>query len=245
MRRYLILLSILLLGTFSAEAQSFDRGYDKVPSSPFVTKGTWMVGGTLSYSQHVNDGHSILLINDIDSKGYNFSINPKLLYMIKDNMGVGLKFSYDRGMLDLASANLSVAGVEMGAKDCYQINHKYSVYALCRAYIPFSDIKRFALFADVLLGGSFKQGKSFNAGSDYVYGTYQQATSLELAVNPGIMVFLSNNLSMECNVGLFGVSYGWNNQVTNQVSTGSTDLTSAGFMVNLLSIGVGLSYYFL
>ena len=50
---------------------------------------------------------------------------------------------------------------------------------------------------------------------------------------------------MELNVGIFGVDYSWKNQVRNQVSTGSTDLTSAGFMVNLLSIGVGLSYYFL
>ena len=245
MRRYLIIFTLLFLGTLSAGAQKFDRGYETLPSFPFVAKGTWVAGGTLSYSQHVNDGHSILLINDINSTGYNLSVNPKLLYMIKDNMGVGLKFSYDRGMLDLASATLAVAGVEMSAKDCYQINHKFSVHALCRAYIPFAEIKRFALFADVLLGGSFKQGKAFNAGGKYVVGTYEQATSLELAVNPGLMVFLSNHLAMECNVGLFGVSYGWKNQITNQVSTGSTDLTSAGFMVNLLSIGVGLSYYFL
>ena len=238
-------MTMLVLGAFSAEAQNYDRGYEKVPSSPFVTKGTWVVAGTLNYSQHVNDGHSILLINDINSKGYNISVNPKLLYMIKDNMGVGMKFSYDRSMLDLASANLSIADIEMGAKDCYQINHKYSAYALCRAYVPFANIKRFSLFADVMLGGSFKQGKAFNAGKEYVTGTYQQAASLELAVNPGIMAFLTDRLALEFNVGLFGVSYGWKNQITNQVSTGSTDLTSAGFTVNLLSLGVGLSYYFL
>ena len=245
MRRYLIIFAVLLLGTISAGAQNFDRGYDNIPSSPCVKKGTWVAGGTLSYSQHVNDGHSILLINNINSNGYSVSVNPKVVYMLKDNMGVGVKFSYDRSMLDLASAGLSVAGVEMNAKDCYQINHKYSVHAMCRAYIPFADIKRFALFADVLLGGSFKQGKAFNAGGEYVLGTYEEATSLELAVNPGIMVFLSNNLAMECNVGLFGVSYGWKNQIRNQVAAGSTDLASAGFMVNLLSIGVGISYYFL
>ena len=245
MRRYLIIFAVLLLGTISAGAQNFDRGYENIPSSPFVKKGTWVAGGTLSYSQHVNDGHSILLINNINSNGYSVSVNPKVVYMLKDNMGVGVKFSYDRSMLDLASAGLSVAGVEMNAKDCYQINHKYSVHAMCRAYIPFADIKRFALFADVLLGGSFKQGKAFNAGGEYVLGTYEEATSLELAVNPGIMVFLSNNLAMECTVGLFGVSYGWKNQIRNQVAAGSTDLASAGFMVNLLSIGVGISYYFL
>ena len=139
---------MLVLGTLGAGAQNYDRGYVAVPSSPFVTKGTWVVAGTFNYSQHVNDGHSILLINDINSTGYNISVDPKVLYMVKDNMGVGMKFSYDRSMLDLASANLSIADIEMGAKDCYQINHKYSAHALCRAYIPFGNIKRFSLFAN-------------------------------------------------------------------------------------------------
>ena len=245
MRRYITLITILVLGAFSAGAQNFDRGYELIPSSAFVKKGTWVAGGTLNYSQHINIDHDILIVEDVNSVGYNISVNPKVLYMIKDNMGLGLRFSYDRSMLDLASAGLSVAGVEMNAKDCYQINHTFSVHALCRAYIPFSDIKRFAIFADVMVGGSYKQGKAFNAGKEYVLGTYETKRSLELAVNPGFVVFLANRLAMEMNVGLFGVSYGWKNQVSNQVNTGSTDVTSAGFMVNLLSLGVGLSYYFL
>ena len=204
-----------------------------------------MIGGSAKYSQHINNDFNLLVINDINSNGFNVSVNPKALYLFRDNMGVGLRFSYDRSMLDLASANLSIADIEMGAKDCYQINHKYSAHALCRAYIPFGNIKRFSLFADVLLGGSFKQGKAFNAGKEYVVGTYQQSASLELAVNPGIMAFLTDKLALEFNVGLFGVSYGWKKQISNQVMTGSTDLTSAGFMVNILSLGVGLSYYFL
>ena len=68
---------------------------------------------------------------------------------------------------------------------------------------------------------------------------------MELAVNPGIMAFLTNNLALEFNVGLFGVSYNWKNQIRNQVSYGNTGLTSAGFMVNLLSLDIGISYYFL
>lgn len=245
MHRYIIIIIMLFLGTLCAEAQHYDRGYDTAPSSPFVKKGTWMAGGTVRYSQHINDNHSILLIDGVNSKGYNVSVNPKLLYMVKDNMGVGMKISYDRSMLDLASAGLSIAEIEMNAKDCYQINHKFSAYALCRAYVPFGDIKRFSLFADVMLGGSFKQGKSFNAGGTYVLGTFEQAYSLDLAVNPGLMAFLTDRLAFELNVGIFGVSYGWKEQVRNQVTNGSSDLTSAGFTVNLLSLGVGLSYYFL
>jgi len=245
MRRYLIIFTVLFLGALGTEARHYDRGYESMPSSPFIKKGTWVAGGTLRYSQHLNDNHNILLINGINSNGYSISVNPKALYMIKDNMGVGLKFSYDRSMLDLGSAGISVSDISMSAKDCYQINHKFSAHAVCRAYIPFADIKRFALFADLMLGGSYKQGKAFNAGGDNVLGVYEQSYALELAVNPGIVAFLTDNLALEMNVGLFGVSYSWKNQIRNQVSMGNMDMASAGFMVNLLSIGVGLSYYFL
>ena len=107
MRRFIIIFSMLFLGALSAGAQHYDRGYEAVPSSPFLKKGTWMLGGTLRYTQHVNDKYNFLVINDINSEGYKISANPKFMYMFKDNMGAGLRLSYDRSMLDLASADLS------------------------------------------------------------------------------------------------------------------------------------------
>ena len=245
MRKTIIIFIMLFLGAMGAEAQHYDRGYETVPSSPFIKKGTWMAGGTLRYSQHINDDYNFLVINDINSKGFNVSVNPKLMYMFKDNMGVGLRFSYDRSMLDLASADLSISQISMSAKDCYQINHKFSAYAVYRAYIPLGNSKRVAMFADLLFGGSYKQGKAFNAGGDYVLGTYGQNYSLDLAVEPGLVAFLSERLAVELNVGIFGLSYSWADQLRNQVIGGHSDSTSAGFMVNLLSLGVGMSYYFL
>ena len=236
---------MLLLGTLCAEAQHYDRGYETVPSSPFVEKGTWMFGGTARYSQHINDDYNLLVINDINSKGFMLSANPRLMYMFKDNMGAGLRFSYDRSMLDLASADLSVSQISMSVKDCYQIQHKFSAYGVFRSYIPLGNSKRVAMFADLLFGGSYKQGKAFNAGGQYVEGTYGQKYALELAVEPGIVAFLSERLAVELNVGIFGVNYSWSDQLRNQVIGGHSDSTSAGFMVNLLSLGVGLSYYFL
>ena len=236
---------MLILGALCAEAQHYDRGYEAVPSSPFLKKGAWMLGGTARYTQHINDDFNLLVISGINSTGYMVSANPKLMYMFKDNMGVGLRFSYDRSMLDLASADLGIASIEMNAADCYQIQHKYSAYGVFRAFIPFGNSKRVAMFADLRLGGSFKQGKAFNAGGEHVLGTYNQAYSLQLGVDPGIMAFLTDRLAVEMNVGVFGLNYNWENQIHNQVENGSSDSTSAGFMVNLLSLGVGISYYFL
>lgn len=244
MRKIIFITVLLLLEAAGVYAQHYDRGYDAVPSTVFIKKGTWMAGGTVKYSQHLNEDYKFLIIEDINSKGYNISMNPKALYMFKDNMGAGLRLSYDRSMTDLASAGFSIADISMNAKDCYQIQHKYGAYGVFRAYIPFSGVKRIALYADLLLGGSFKQGKAFNAGGSEILGNFKTAYSLELAVDPGIVFFFTDNLAMEMNVGVFGVNYSWNNQVFNQVSTGYSDSASAGFMINLLSIGVGLSYYF-
>lgn len=245
MRKSIIILSLLFLGALCAEAQHYDRGYELVPSSPFVEKGTWVAGGSARYTQHVNENYNLLLINGMNSGGFNLSVNPKLLYMVKDNAGVGVKFSYDRGMLDLTTADLSVSDISMSVRDCYQINHKFTAHAVYRSYIPLAGSKRIAMFADLMLGGSFKQGKAFYPGKDYIIGTYEERYALEIAVDPGIVAFLTERLALEVNVGVFGVSYGWTNQVHNQVSNGSSDTTSAGFMVNLLSLGVGMSYYFL
>jgi hypothetical protein len=112
---------MLFLGAICAEAQHYDRGYETVPSSPFVEKGTWLLGGTVRYSQHINDNYSLLVINGINSNGFRVSANPKLMYMFRDNMGAGIRFSYDRSMLDLESADLSISEITMNAKDCYQI----------------------------------------------------------------------------------------------------------------------------
>ena len=245
MRKTLIILSLLFLGALCAEAQRYDRGYELSPSSPFVGKGTWVAGGTARYTQHVNENFNLLMINGVNSDGFNISVNPKLLYMVRDNAGVGLKFSYDRSMLDLTSADITISDISMSARDCYQINHKFGAYAVYRNYIPLGGSKRIAMFADLMLGGTFKQGKAFYPDKDYIAGTYEERYAVELAVDPGIVAFLSDRLAVECNVGVFGVSYGWTNQIHNQVSEGKSDTTSAGFMVNLLSLGVGMSYYFL
>jgi len=245
MHRYILLTFLMFLGTLSAGGQHYDRGYEVIPSSPFIKKGSWMVGGNARYSQHLNKDYNFLVISNINSDGYNVSVSPRTLYMFKDNMGAGLRLSYSRSMLDLATADLSVSEISMSARDCYQIQHKYGAHAVYRAYIPLAGAKRLAMFADLMLGGSFKQGKAFNAGGESVYGYYQEAYSLDLSVDPGIIAFLTDKLALEVNVGVFGVNYNWNNQIRNQVYNGHSDSVSAGFVVNFLSIGVGLSYYFL
>lgn len=244
-RGFIIAVLALLFSPLWAKAQHLDRGYDDPLSTPFVRKGTWVAGGIVNYTQHVNTNYKILVIDNVNSKGYNISVKPNAYYIFKDNMGAGLRLSYKRSMLDLASANIALAEISMGAKDCYQIQHTYGAHAALRAYIPFADVRRVALYADLALGGAFGQSKIYNAGGPTVYGTYANTWLVELTVNPGMLVFLTDHFALEMNAAIFGLNYKWINQIHNQALRGDTDTASAGFTLNLLSVGVGISYYFL
>ena len=98
MRSRLLMLILSLLLPLSAWGQKFDRGIDMSNQPVFVQKGTWMVGGGASWALHSNDKARLLVIEGINSTGYTMSISPAACYMVKDNLGVGMRAGYKRDM---------------------------------------------------------------------------------------------------------------------------------------------------
>lgn len=243
MRKLLVIIIAAVLGTLSARGQHYDRGYDNSASGAFVKKGSWMLGGNAMYSQHSNKDFSFLLVEDINTTGYHVSASPVFCYMIADNMGLGLRASYKRGTLGVDSAQLSAMDVTLSVDDYFTLSQEYSVAGVFRGYIPLGNSKRFSMFAEMQLGGSLGQSKITNKTATGVKGTWEQSYKVMLGLNPGVTAFLTNHLALELNVGVMGISYSWMDQKHNQVYSGSRDSTSASFMVNFLSIGLGLAYY--
>lgn len=94
LRQRILTLTILFTSLVaSATAQRYDRGFERNPST-FIEKGTWMVGGTVAYSTHRNDNYRFIIVDDINSNGYRLAFSPVFCYMVRDNMGVGMRFSY-------------------------------------------------------------------------------------------------------------------------------------------------------
>ncbi len=54
-----------------AVGQKMDRGIDMTSQPCFVNKGTWMIGGGASYMLHNNNDLRLLVVNGINSTGYN------------------------------------------------------------------------------------------------------------------------------------------------------------------------------
>ncbi|MBQ8438790.1 MAG: hypothetical protein IJX21_08615 [Alistipes sp.] len=242
--RKLIFISIMLsvLGVLSAQAQRYDRGFD-LNSTTFTKKGTWMIGGQVAYSTHKNEDYHFLIIEDINSTGYRFTVSPMFCYMVRDNMGLGMRFGYGRNLLKVDSASLSIDEIDINVKDYYTLSHDFSAMAIYRNYIPLGESKRFALFNETQLAYSTGQAKLIDGHGTSIVGTYEKSNSLSLGLNPGMVAFINDHVAVEVNVGMLGLQYTSVDQTHNQVYKGSRETTQINFKVNILSIGFGLAYY--
>ena len=208
----------------------------------FVPKGQWVFGGTISYSTHTNKNYSFLIIEDIQSKGYQFKVSPLVGYAYSKNSLVGVRFGYSRGLTQLDNAALSITSLDNSY--FHSLKHSYNVEALWRTYIPLGkDNKRFALFAEVGLAMGGSQSKLASGPQQSISGTYATSFDVALGVNPGISAFLTNNMAIEVNIGVFGFNYSNTRQTTNQVIVGGTSSSQMNFKVNIFSIGLGASFY--
>jgi hypothetical protein len=89
------------------------------------------------------------------------------------------------------------------------------------------------------LGG----GQSRFAADSPIRGTYETNFSASIGISPGLVAFATNNLAFEVNIGVMGLSYTRTRQVHNQVTVGKRTSSLMNFKVNILSIGLGVSFY--
>ena len=222
------------------------RGF--VSDDCFVPKGQWIFGGTASFSAHRNSNYKFTLIDDIYSKGYSVNVSPMIGYAPWKNMAVGLRFGYSRSLLAIDNATLAVSDAELNIDLFHQIKHTYTGSLFWRPYIPLGHSNRFAFFAEVQLNLSGGQSKAVAEGNviDNVQsytGTYAKQFGAQVALQPGIVAFITNNAAVELSIGVLGVGFDRTQQVKNQVFEADIKQIDTNFKLNLLSVGFGMSFY--
>ncbi len=211
----------------------------------FIPKGQWIFGGTASYSTHVNDNYTFLIIEGIKSDGYTVKASPFIGYAFRDNMALGVRFAYGRSLLKVTGGELNLGDEESGTHITteynYRLKHSYTASIIWRPYIPLGQSKRFALFTEVALAVGGHQTKE--AADSPIRGMYETGYSAELGVSPGIVAFATNSMAIELSVGMMGIGYTRSNQVKNQVEHAEISSSNMSFRINLLAIGMGVSFY--
>ena len=214
----------------------------------FVPKGQWIFGGTASYSTHTNQNYKLLVVDNIDSEGYTVNVSPMIAYAVGKNMAVGVRFGYGRSLLAMDNASLSVSDVNINVDYFHKIKHTYTGTIFWRPYIPLGHSNRFAVFAEVQLSLSGGQSKVVAEngvvdGMQNYAGTYSKSFGASVALQPGIVAFVTNNTALELSVGVFGIGVDRVTQVKNQIDQGEFTSSDMNFKLNFLSIGFGVSFY--
>jgi hypothetical protein len=214
----------------------------------FVPKGQWIFGGTASYSMHKNDNYKFLVVDNIDSDGYTVNVSPMVAYAVGKNMAVGVRFGYGRTLLALDNASVSVSGNDFSVDYFHRIKHSYTGTIFWRPYIPLGYSNRFAVYAEVQLNVSGGQSKvvAENGVIDGIQnyaGTYSKNFGASIALQPGIVAFVTNNTALELSIGVFGIGVDRIKQIKNQVETGEYLSSDMNFKLNFLSVGFGVSFY--
>ncbi len=211
----------------------------------FVAKGQWIVGIAGSYSTHSNDDYSLLVVEDIRSNGYNITASPVVSYAFKNNLTVGARMEYGRTLMKVDNATLSIgdddSGIDLSVNDIYSISQSFQGKATLRQYVPVGHTKRFSMFTELQLGmGGSRSKYAFDSP---VQGTYSKTFDMSLNVMPGIIAFATNNIAFEVTVGALGISFSHEDQIQNQVYTGSMNSSNMSFTVNLFAIGLGAVFF--
>ena len=221
--------------------QRIDRG---IMNSVFIPKGSWMVGGTVSYSEHEEENLNFLVLKNVEGLGYTFNVSPYIGYFFKDNVSAGFRFGYNRSYLDMANFELNLGeDFNISLKDLYYLEHQYEVSGFLRTYMPIGRSKIFGLFNEVRLTYGYGVGKnSTGSGTEYD-GTFETSHNLQIGIAPGLTAFVTDWSAVEVSVGVMGYNFKWQNQNTNQIETGMRRTSSGNFKINLFSINIGMTFY--
>ncbi|WP_455971034.1 hypothetical protein [Bacteroides congonensis] len=241
MKKIAFILFLVLLGTLSVRAQEFKRD---IKLGTFIPKGQWIVGSSVSYSEHNENNYQFLVMDGFNSDGYTFKVSPMVCFAFKDNVAAGGRFSYGRTLTKLSDLTINLdEDNQFDVNDLYQLKHSYSAMAVLRNYVTLGSSRRFALFSETQLGMGGSQSKVVSKGGDSVTGTYSTTTDFNIGVAPGIVAFINNYTAVEISVGVLGLNFSKVKQTTDQVHIGERSSSSANFRINLFSIGLGIAFY--
>ena len=97
-KHLIILIMFLFMGVSARGQEHFSRNIEQ---TVFVPKGQWVVGVSANYGQSKFDNYQYLVVENINGNDYSFKVSP----IVKDDLGVGGRFAYNRTRTKMNSAD--------------------------------------------------------------------------------------------------------------------------------------------
>ena len=221
----------------------FDRG---LTNYQFISKGEWICGITASYSGFNSDDSDLfLLVKDFNFTGSLFGVHPFVGYFVANNQCIGIKLGYSATNGDLGNFNLAIMeDMNISLSDLNFTARNYSAGVFHRAYLGLTRGGQIGVFNETSL--TFQSGTSHFARGNKDTGITDTKTitnEIVLGLNPGISVFVLDNVSANVSVGILGLNYKHSKQYVDNVEVGQYISSGANFKINILNINIGITVH--
>lgn len=216
----------------------------KLEAVTFVPKGQWITGLSVSYAQSNQNNYQFLVFEKITGDTYSFKLSPKVLYAIKDDMAIGVEFSYQRGLTKLENADIVLGeDTNFDVNYLYSLAHNFYGTFLYRNYFSLGRSKRFGFFNEIQAQFGGGQSKLTTGQGESLTGAYERNFQMNIGIVPGLVAFLSNYSALEVNIGVLGFSYHNTKTITDRIYVAHRKSSFANFRINLFSITFGATFY--
>lgn len=249
MRRFFIIITLLLISLSSQAQESSREKIDRVSSLSPLHKGEWVGGITASFGNFTSENSSLLLIfQDIDANGSVSTIKPSVGYFYNDRSMAGVRFAYSNISGEISSAIFDLGSVNDLELDIPYVKfnsrtYSYGIYH--RSYTKLDNKGQFELFSEVevLYGYGKYDIEQDITGSNVLLRN--KTSNFSIGFNPGLAVNITSNVASFVSFGLGGFSYNHIRQYDEEGEyIGERKASQFNLSVDLFAINFGLTFHF-
>ena len=212
----------------------------------FIPKGNWIGGITFSYFNFDSNDSQMLfnLLNGFDFNGRTLSVKPFAGFAIRDNIVLGVKFGYNHTLGELDNLSLNMDDLDFSMHDIRYVQDLYTFAVFHRSYVGLERSRRFGLFNEISVGYNTGTTRFTRDEQSGFKDTNTKVHELHIGVNPGICVFIMENVCAEASFGVVGFKYRYEKQTNNLGEVGHSRNSGANFKINILNINIGITVCF-
>lgn len=205
---------------------------------PFKKKN-WYTGLAFSLDDRNASNTKGLLQNIIDGNELNYKIEVKGGYFTGDYGMVGLGIEYYQNKF---------AGQVFRDPDTLQSNsitRGYGITPFIRSAIPLTANERLSFFTAVGIGfGMATTNNRSIKNLDEIEKSYTTEYGFGIGLSPGVTFFAMENFAFEIQINVLGYDLSVKETTRNGTDVSRDVRQNVNFSIDLLSLDLGLSYYF-
>ncbi|MEG1793570.1 MAG: hypothetical protein RRZ64_07535 [Rikenellaceae bacterium] len=213
-----------------------------------LDKGSGYVGVVLGFGKKTTDNLMLEPIVDI-SNVYSTKLDLELsgAYFVGKNMALGGRLGYALSdtRIDMSSPIFELL---LNTKDLSLngITTTLSAGVFVKNFIPLDPDKRIFIVNETRLGYAYKYTLSRDKykNGDLIHKTEQKQHMVSLGITPGLMYFLTRNLSVEFLISPVLAFYEHTTVTNDEIETGKVNGGGLNFIVSPIRMNFGISYFF-